>query len=158
MIIVSDTSIITNLIQVGQLKLLEMLFSTIVIPQRVHEELLRIDGRENLLSENPWIKIKGITNYTIYEELLGRIDPGEAESITLALEHEAELLLIDEKKGREVAEEYGLVITGIIGVLIDAKSENLVENVRPILDKLIFENGFRISPKLYRRVLKLVNE
>jgi len=50
--------------------------------------------------------------------LLKQLDPGEAESKVLSIEMEAEMLLIDEKKGRRIATEYGLKISGLIGVLI----------------------------------------
>ena len=80
------------------------------------------------------------------------MDPGEAEAIVLAIELEADALLIDEKKGRKIAEEHGIIITGLLGILIIAKSENLISEVKPILDKLIFETGFRINPKLYQDI------
>ena len=158
MIIISDTSIITDLIQVGQLGLLEKLFNEIIIHQKVSEELLRSSGRENLFEKYNWINIQEITNKNLYDQLLKRVDPGEAESIVLAIELKADLLLIDERKGRQVAEEYGIVITGLIGVLINAKEQGFLEKIKPILDKLIYEIGFRISPRLYQQVLKMVNE
>jgi uncharacterized protein len=158
MIIVSDTSVITNLKQIGHLDILEKLFKRVIVPKKVSEELLRIEGRDHLFDENSWLEIKETLNKPFYEELLKRVDPGEAESIALALENKADLLLIDERKGRKVAEEYGLTITGLIGILIDAKSKGYIDDIRPILDRLIYEIGFRISPKLYQKVLRMVNE
>lgn len=158
MIIISDTSVITNLIQVGHLEVLEKLFKRVVIPQKVCDELLRIEGRANLFQVNSWLEIKQVSDKSLYEKLLERVDPGEAESIALALEHKAALLLIDERKGRRVAEEYGLKITGLIGILIDAKSGQHIGQIKPILDKLIYEIGFRISPTLYQKVLAIAEE
>jgi len=158
MIIVSDTSVITNLKQIGYLEILEKLFKRVIVPQKVSEELLRIEGRDQLFEENSWLEVRETLNKPLYEKLLKRVDPGEAESIALALENKADLLLIDERKGRKVAEEYGLTITGLIGILIDAKSKNYVNDIKPILDKLIYDIGFRISPKLYQKVLIMVNE
>lgn len=158
MIIISDTSVITNLIQVAHLEILEKLFKRVVIPQKVCDELLRIKGRANLFQSNSWLEIKQVGDKSLFAELLERVDPGEAESIALALEHQAALLLIDERKGRKVAEEYGLKITGLIGILIDAKSGQHIDQIKPILDKLIYEIGFRVSPTLYQRVLTIVEE
>ncbi|MCI5093438.1 DUF3368 domain-containing protein [Phaeodactylibacter sp.] len=158
MIIVSDTSVITNLKQIGYLEILEKLFKRVIVPQKVSEELLRIEGRDQLFEENSWLEVRETLNKPLYEKLLKRVDPGEAESIALALENKADLLLIDERKGRKVAEEYGLTITGWVGILIDAKSKNYVNDIKPILDKLIYDIGFRISPKLYQKVLIMVNE
>ncbi|KGE87417.1 DUF3368 domain-containing protein [Phaeodactylibacter xiamenensis] len=158
MIIVSDTSVITNLKQIGYLEILEKLFKRVIVPQKVSEELLRIEGRDQLFEENSWLEVRETLNKPLYEKLLKRVDPGEAESIALALENKADLLLIDERKGRKVAEEYGLTITGLVGILIDAKSKNYVNDIKPILDKLIYDIGFRISPKLYQKVLIMVNE
>jgi hypothetical protein len=158
MIIVSDTSVITNLKQIGYLEILEKLFKRVIVPQKVSEELLRIEGRDQLFEENNWLEVRETLNKPLYEKLLKRVDPGEAESIALALENKADLLLIDERKGRKVAEEYGLTITGLVGILIDAKSKNYVNDIKPILDKLIYDIGFRISPKLYQKVLIMVNE
>jgi predicted nucleic acid-binding protein len=158
MIIVSDTSVITNLKQIGQLEILEKLFKRVIVPQKVSEELLRIEGRDLLFEENSWLEVRETLNKPLYEKLLKIVDPGEAESIALALENKADLLLIDEKKGRKVAEEYGLAITGLVGILIDAKSKNYINDIKPILDELIYDIGFRVSPKLYHKVLKMANE
>jgi predicted nucleic acid-binding protein len=133
MIIVSDTSVITNLKQIGQLEILEKLFKRVIVPQKVSEELLRIEGRDQLFEENSWLEVRETLNKPLYEKLLKRVDPGEAESIALALENKADLLLIDEKKGRKVAEEYGLAITGLVGILIDAKSKNYINDIKSLL-------------------------
>ena len=158
MIIVSDTSIITNLIQVGRLTLLRHLFGEIVIPTQVFEELSKVSGQSEIIENTEWIEIKAITNKKKFGKLIRLLDPGEAEAIVLALELKADALLIDEKKGRKVAQEYGIIITGLLGILIEAKEEKVISEVKPILNKLIFEVGFRISPKLYQQILEKVGE
>jgi predicted nucleic acid-binding protein len=158
MIVISDTSVITNLIQLDQLSLLRQLFRDIILPQKVFDELSKIPDQVDLIEKTNWIEIKQISDRDHYEKLITTLDPGEAEAIVLAVELKADALLIDEKKGRKIAQEYGIVITGLLGILIESKAENLIQEVKPILDKLIFEIGFRISPKLYRDILEKVDE
>ncbi|MEM6840720.1 MAG: DUF3368 domain-containing protein [Bacteroidota bacterium] len=158
MVIVSDTSIITNLIQVDHLEFLQDIFGEIVIPAQVFEELSKVPGQLEIIENTEWIEVKTIANEKQLEELTVVLDPGEAEAIVLALELKADALLIDEKKGRKIAQKYGIVVTGLLGILISAKEENLIPEIKPILDKLIFEIGFRINPKLYQQILKRVDE
>ena len=74
--------------------------------------------------------------------------------INLALELKADLLLIDERIGRQVAQHFQLPIMGLVGVLSLAKQKGFIENMQEILDRLIEEAKFRISPDLYREVLR----
>ncbi len=158
MIIVSDTSVITYLIQIEQLLILKYLFGELIISKKVKEELSKVRGQLEVIESMKWIKIEQITNQKLYSEIEQKLDAGEAESIVLAIELEADFLLIDEKKGRKIAEKLGIRITGLLGILIEAKNENLLPTIKPVLDKLIYEIGFRISPKLYQDILKRVGE
>jgi predicted nucleic acid-binding protein len=158
MIVISDTSIITNLIQLNQLSILEHLFEEIILPRQVFDELGKIPAQAELVTATSWIQVEEVKNQVLFQHLLLELDPGESAAIALAIELQADALLIDEKKGRRIAREHGLPITGLLGILIDAKNEHLVEEVKPILDALIFKQGFRISPKLYQAILKRVNE
>ncbi len=158
MIVISDTSVITNLIQLDELKLLHQLFGDIIIPSSVFEELEKLPEQAEYVRQVEWVEIQKVSDQELFEKLLETLDPGESESIVLALELKADLLLIDEKKGRKVATEYGINITGLLGILIEAKESGFIKKVKPILDQLIYEVGFRISPKLYQEILEIVNE
>lgn len=154
MIVVSDTSVITNLLQLGQLSLLKELFKNIIIPQKVFDELARIPKQIEIINENAWIEARQISDEAHFKKLIRTLDTGEAEAIVLAIELKTNAL----KKGRRIAQEYGITITGLLGILIEAKADNLIKEVKPILDRLIFEMGFRISPKLHQNILERVDE
>jgi len=82
------------------------------------------------------------------------LDPGEAEAIALALETQAELLLMDERLGRDTARHLGLPFTGLIGLLVEAKRKGLIPGIKHELDALRDIAGFRIADLLYRQILR----
>lgn len=157
MIVVSDTSALSNLIQVQQLPILAALFKQIVIPQEVYKELCEITTQKQLIDNQNWILVQLATNQTKITELKQNLDDGEAEAIALALEINSDYLLIDELKGRNMAERHGIKIVGLLGILIKAKQQGILTAIKPIMEQLLII-GFRIKPTLFDRVLKEVNE
>ncbi len=153
MIIVSDTSPITNLIQIEKLDLLKELFQKIIIPVSVFEELSKITDQKVVVEKSAWIEIKAAIDIHGVQLLQNEIDYGEAESIILASELKADFLLIDDLKGRKVAEQKGLKIIGLLGILLKAKKENLIPLIKPVVDSLINIAGFRIHQSLINDLL-----
>ncbi len=156
MIIVSDTSPITNLLQIGDLDLLHQIFGTIIIPNRVFTELCQIESQKEILTNQFWIVRATLSDPILKDELLKELDEGEA--IALAVDLEADFLLMDEQKGRQIAESYGLKVVGILGVLIQAKEKGLISEIKPHLQRLINEAGFWLNPQLVEKILELVKE
>lgn len=163
MIVVSDTSVITNLATIQQLELLPQLYNQVTIPAVVYRELVEIDppapGTHEVQTAL-WLEIREVANRAVTDRLRSevRLDPGESEAITLALELNADLLLIDERRGRGVADRLGIRITGLLGILVEAKQKNLIANVTPCMDRLIAHASFRVSPALYKQILEMVDE
>ncbi len=158
MIVVSDTSVISGLLQAKYLYLLQKLYGNIIIPKCVFAELQDLGSPYHRELTVDWIEVKDVANIALLHELTEVLDQGEAEAIVLAIELHADFLLIDEKMGRAVAGRMGLKITGILGTLIEAKKQGYVTTIRPIIDVLVSKVGVRIKKDLIEEVLKLVNE
>jgi len=160
-IIVSDTSPINNLAAIDYLYLLQQLYETIVIPDAVHRELtdptFPVAGAREVQTFE-WIQVRSLTDRTIIEALSNELDRGEAEAIALAIELEADQVLIDERRGRLVADRLNLRYIGILGILVEAKSQSLIPAVKPLLHALRDRAGFWIAAPLYERVLQIVKE
>ena len=165
MIVVADSSVIISLWRIQRLELLRQLFGEVVIPFAVASEI-SVHGKpgSDLLSETSWIKQVSLSDSTFAQRLMAGmagmpgLDIGESEAIVLALELKADALLIDDRHGRRVAERMGIPIIGVIGILLQAKRAGLLVEIRPVLDDLVEEVGFRLSQKLYWYTLKLAEE
>lgn len=139
MIVVSDTSPIIGLILINRLELLKDIYKQVFIPQAVYDELLVLETFGFDLSElttSSWINVVKASNQNFIEELEKELDRGESEAISLAIELNAETLLIDEKRGRTIAERLGIEIIGLLGVLLEAKELSLISSVKPLARQL----------------------
>jgi predicted nucleic acid-binding protein len=110
------------------------------------------------LSLPKWIEIVLVPEPFPAEIIQAKLDIGESAAITLCLVRHADILLIDESLGREVAAQLHLRTIGILGILMEARRRNLIATVTEALDRLEREAGFWIAPTLRARVLKLAGE
>lgn len=160
MIVVSDSSPLISLASVGRLELLQALYGRVLIPQAVRDEvsgdLDRRGARDVLAAE--WIEVREASD-TI-DLFLARtlVDAGEAEAIGLAIELDAELLIVDERSARNLAETMGLRVTGVVGVLLESKSRGLLDAIKPTLDALSVNAGFYLSRRFYEATLGAAGE
>ncbi|MBS0016153.1 MAG: DUF3368 domain-containing protein, partial [Arthrospira sp. SH-MAG29] len=97
-------------------------------------------------------------NQGLVNDLRTRVNVGEAEAIALAIEVKAARLIIDERLGRQAARDFGVKITGVLGILLLAKRQQLITQVQPIMDNLMAQANFRISSQLYADVLMAADE
>ena len=166
MVAVSDTSPISNLSITGRLDLLCSQFSQVLIPEGVRTELERMPNPEAKTSiENAlrdgWLLCRSVGNRQLAAALGNDLDKGEAEAIALATEIQAGVLLIDEKEGRSVARQAGLVVRGVLGVLgvlLRAKAMGEIASVKAEIDALRNRAGFFIAASLEIDVLRSVGE
>lgn len=155
--IVGDTSVLSNLYQIGLIEILNHLFGTITITPAVQRELYAIPSQRSMLDSLPWVKVDTPSDQVLVSRLLEELDLGEAESIALALEHKATYLLIDEYAGRQIADTYSLRIIGIVGILIQAKQKGLIQSVKPYIEQLR-QNGFRLNKTFVASILNRLGE
>lgn len=162
--VICDSSSLIHLSAIGRLGLLKDFHGALTIPQAVWREVVQqglgrsgVKEVESAIREG-WIEIREASNEPLLTSLKQDLDNGEAEVIALAIEHQAELVLLDETEARRIAELFNLKKTGAIGILIRAKLEGKIQDLRTELDRLRTVGGFWIEEGLYQAVLQSVGE
>jgi len=161
MMVVSDTSPIINLAAIGQLDVLQQIYRTLALPQGVYEEIVIAGAGQpgaNEVQSIGWIQRHTVTDLALVQQFRRDLDKGESEAIALAIELHANWLLMDERRGRIIAQQHGLSVIGLLGILVLAKHQGHIVLVKPLLDDLHVKAGFRIKPALYQQVLTSAGE
>ena len=161
MIVVSNTSPLTNLAAIGQFDLLRQLYAELRIANGVWDELnakgRRWPGRDDVAAAD-WIQRHAAQNQDLVIALRRDLDRGESESIALALECGADLVLLDERAGRHAAQQLGLRVIGTVGILLEAKARGAISQVRPHMDALRQTAGFYLDDAICDHALSLAGE
>ena len=159
-VVVSNASPLINLARIQRFELLRQFYQEIVITPAVYDEVVTRgsarDGSRDV-REASWIRQHALHDQLAVAALAAELDQGEASAIILARELNAALLLIDEIRGRRIAQRLGLSVRGTLGILARAKKEGLIPNVKGELDRLR-QRGTWIHPRLYQDVLQMVGE
>jgi predicted nucleic acid-binding protein len=153
MIVISDTSAITSLIQIGREAILPALFMKVIVPPAVRDELLAFHRQ---LPE--FLQIAAPRSQNSIKELMVEVDRGEAEAIVLATELNPDFLLMDDLSGRRAAIRKGLPVIRLLGVLIEAKRVGVIRSLAEVIEELEATAGFRISGELRAEVLGTAGE
>jgi predicted nucleic acid-binding protein len=157
MIVVADTGPLNYLIQVDCDDLLPKLYKRILVPAGVMQELDHAAAPASVrawLAHIPsWMDVCPIAGTPDLE--LADLDLGEREAIQLAEEQHADLLLIDERKGRRRAKQRGLRTTGTLGVLLSAGELHLIDP-ETTYRRLLAETTFRTSADLEAQFIRLI--
>jgi predicted nucleic acid-binding protein len=159
--IVSNATPLIGLAVIQRFDLLRQFFGEITIPQAVYEEAV-VSGRDiggarrEILAAN-WVKVVPVTDRLAVEVLLDELDLGEAETIVLAREIEADWVLMDERKGRLKLAQLNQPKIGTLGILLKARQDGIIPVLRPELEALC-QNGFSISQQIVDEILRQVGE
>lgn len=158
-IVVVNATPIIALSFIQKLNLLQVLYGEVLIPPAVQLEVLA--GGQNKvgiaeLGQASWIRVMPLKDPR-RADLLSDLDRGEAEVIALAQEINADLVIIDERLARRHVKRLGLALTGVVGVLLKAKEQGFIQEIRPFLEQLRL-NGIRLNDALIEEALTLVGE
>ena len=148
--VISNSSPIIALAQIGLIDLLPALFPALVVPPAVRREIRSVPFPD-------WIVERHLTRPIDPRVAAATLDAGEREAISLALEGPSGRILLDDLAARLVAERLGLAVNGSLGVLLRAKERGLIPLIRPHLDALVLTEFF-IGERLYRRLLAMAGE
>lgn len=162
--VIADSSTLIHLAAIDRLELLRSFYGKVTVPEAVwREAVLQGAGKPGVsriefARRQGWIEVEPITEQHLRLSLAQELDEGEAEVLTLAIEREASLVLLDESEARRTAGIFGIPKTGVIGILIRARLEERISSLRAELDNLRRQAGFHIAEELYRQALEAVGE
>ena len=162
MIVISDTTPLISFLKIKRLDLLKTLFEIVQIPKSVFAELtenIKYRDEAEIIKNSMFIHVIDDIDEN-YVSLLRRsagLDLGESEAIYLADNKKADLLLMDESRGREVASRMGIKIMGTIGILGLAYEVSLIskEEIKQAID-ILRDSGRHISERLYEQLLYFI--
>lgn len=160
MIVISDTTPILALLKAGCLELLENLYGKVLIPKAVYRELTE---NSVYLEEAKLIKttkffsvvtVENMKSVNLFRSVTG-LDEGESEALIMYDEQKADLLLMDEHKGRNVAKQLKVKYIGTIGILMLAYDKGYISKmeVKNCLDIMI-DNHIRLDKKICNIVME----
>ncbi len=143
--VVVDTSVLIALANIDRLSLMRELFTDILVSRAVSEEY-----GEPLPG---WIRVLDVKNRKLVQALLESIHRGEAETIALAIEVKADIVVLDDKRARNMARRLGLRVIGTVGILILSMKQNLIDNIDVEIDKLL-RTSFYLSQDVITKALE----
>jgi len=155
-ICIGDSGAIISLAIIGKLDLLDFWFDNIYIPEAVWCELIENDNFVEVLSIKSFFA-KRVKKIQTINDLKLIMDKGESEAVILYREMNADVLLIDDKKAKEIAKKIGVQCIGVLTLLAKSKDANVIDNLRNIFLQLI-ENKRYFSKQLLNSILREFNE
>lgn len=157
MICVANTTPIISLAAINQFVLLEKLFGKIIIAQAVYDEIKAKQGYGFNEIDSSFVEVKEIKGQIYRDFLLTELDLGEAETIILAKELNADFVIIDEALGYKIANHSGLTAIRTLSLLLKAKQKGYITEVKPLIDEMIIK-GRWYSNQVYQTFLNQAGE
>ena len=160
MIVVSDTTPISELAKIDRLTLLREVYQRVIIPQEVYDEVMAGPLVVVAATQSAnWIEVHGVSDSTklLVLHASTQLGLGECAALIIAEELRADRVLIDDRAGRREATARGLPVTGTIGTLLVAKQQGIIASIKDVLDDLR-AHGTRISEQLYGDALAAAGE
>lgn len=152
MIVVADSSCFIALVKIGHTDVLPQMFGSVVIPPKVAAELADPDGPQDVrsfaLALPPWVSVERPSRVAA----LPGLHRGEQEAISLAIELNADLLIIDDRRGHKAASQRGLQTARATTILLQAAQRGLLD-LRQAFDQLR-ETDFRVTDKILEELLR----
>ena len=158
--VVVNTTPLIALSHVGQLDILKKLYGKVTIPEAVYNELsVKAESvcKKAVDSSLDWIRVDKIKNQMAKTMYKTQLHDGEVEVMILAKEVAADVVIIDDANAKKHAKYLGLPVTGTLGVLIKAKQKGYINELRPILQRMV-ESGIYLSQSLIELCLKQAGE
>ena len=156
LVIVNSTPII-SLCSVSHEFILQVLFQHIVIPKAVDIELRALEKPGSDFSDSDWVEVISVQNKDLVQFLEKDLDRGESEVIVLAKELKADVVIIDENIGYQIAKHFDLLVMRTLSILKTAKARGVIGEVSPILDKMI-QKGRWYSNEVVEKYLNSIGE
>jgi hypothetical protein len=155
-IVVSDTSPILALLHLNLERLFPDLYGEVLLPPAVLHELAAMTDLEPRIAG--WSRIVPPRDAMLVARFRARLHYGESEVLALAMQVNADLVIMDDWDARVEAKRLGLTTTGALGVLLHARRVGMITAIRPLIDQLRAGLDFRMSEQLRRDVLRLADE
>jgi predicted nucleic acid-binding protein len=148
-VIIADTGCLILLDKIEELDILHKLFSKVTTTNHIANEFKK---------ELPnWISVESPANKVYQQIVEASLDKGEASAIACAIEQGNSLLIMDDLKGRRYAERLGLMVTGVLGILIEGKLSGHIQSIKPALTK-IKQADFKLAPELEKMAISKSQE
>jgi predicted nucleic acid-binding protein len=159
-LVIADTSPLNYLILIDRVNLLPVLFEKVLLPSTVQDELA--SGRAPLpvrywIAALPvWLEVRDAPPRQAEDASLKGIDAGERAAIQLAISLNADLLLMDDRKGARAAQRKGLRVTGTLGIIDLAAQRGLVDFAQAV--EQLRQTNFRVPQAILGELMEAHRE
>jgi len=156
-IVISNATPIISLCSVHHEHILKELFNHIVIPEAVEDELRVLERPGSDFSDNSWVEVEAVKNEDLIHLLMKDLDRGESETIALAKQRKADIVIIDEIAGYQIAKHFELPVVRTLSVMKTAKERGIIKKIAPLLSEMV-QKGRWYSTDVIEKFLKIVGE